>query len=66
MNMILNEKEISSLVSMGEYWNEVKNRTNIMPLKSELRAVVVMLETKILWIVLEYIRLKRIELGDTQ
>lgn len=56
MKNLLTKEELQNLKSMGLYWEEVSKRENKFPLLSEIASVVELLGTKILFILLEYIK----------
>jgi len=61
MKKILSEGEVSEVLSMNIYWEEVVERENTSPLLSELNQVFNLLGTKILFIIAEYAKLQREE-----
>ena len=61
MKKILSEGEVSEVLSMNIYWEEVVKRENTSPLLSELNQVFNLLGTKILFIIAEYAKLQREE-----
>lgn len=67
-NEILSKHDITSLKSMGMYWEEVSKRDGDIwiILESELRDVIRHLGTRILWIILDYIRLLEEKDGKTK
>jgi len=54
MKNLLSKEEVSGILSMNIYWEEVVEREDTSPLRGELMQVVKMLGTRILLIVAEY------------
>jgi len=61
MKKILSDGEVSGVLSMNKYWEEVSERENQSPLDNELNMIVRRLGIKILFIIAEYAKLQREE-----
>jgi len=59
MKNLLSEEEVSGVLSMNIYWEEVAKREDTSPLRNELRDIVGRLGTKILFIIAEYAKLQK-------
>jgi len=56
---LLSKGEVSGVLSMNIYWEEVAEREDTSPLQDELRDIVGRLGTKVLFIIAEYAKLQR-------
>ena len=59
MKNLLSKGEVSGVLSMNIYWEEVAEREDTSPLQDELRDIVGRLGTKVLFIIAEYAKLQR-------
>jgi len=61
MEKLLSEEEVQGILSMNLYWEEVIKREDTSPLRNELKDIVRILGTKILFIIAEYAKLQKEE-----
>lgn len=61
MKKILSDGEVSGVLSMNKYWEEVSERENQSPLDNELNMIVRRLGVRILFIIAEYAKLQKEE-----
>ena len=61
MKKILSNGEVSGVLSMNKYWEEVSERENQSPLGDELNMIVRRLGVRRLFIIAEYAKLQKEE-----